>query len=176
MSENVIVTAAHCIFDKGEAELNLPEHSYFIIGKHDLESQYEKDYRTMQVAKFMIHPNWNEKTLSYDADIALAILVTPIVFTNKIKPICLYPQTESSTDINGKIGVVAGWGFNTEHKLTTNEPRIVDIPMIDNDRCIEKDFQLSSIMSSRNFCTVGNKGKGPCKGIFLLFFKIQFQL
>ncbi len=157
------MTAAHCLLDKGEQDTRLPEHSYFIVGKHNLESIYEKDYKVLQISKFMIHPNWRENTLYYDADIAVAILVLPIQFNSRIKPICLYPYAENSNDISGLTGVVAGYGYTEEQKLAQGGPRIVELPIINEDACIKSDSRLASVMSNRCFCTAANVHRGPCK-------------
>jgi hypothetical protein len=129
VSEKIVVTAAHCIQDKFDIEPIQPEESNFIVGKHNLKSKYLKGFKILSIEKFIMHPSWKPSRQNYDADIAIAIIYFPIVFKHNIKPICLGSPTEDSSDLIGKNGTVAGWGYAEEKSLNTGDPRILDIPI-----------------------------------------------
>jgi secreted trypsin-like serine protease len=173
VSERVILTASHCIQDKGDEHPKLPEHSNFVVGKHDLSSNSENDHINVGVLKFIMHPKWKPQRTIYDADIAVVILKEPLVFRRNIRPICLPQFSDNHEELVSQSGVLAGWGFNEENKLTTNDPRIIEIPVIDDDECLRNEPNYEKVMSDRGFCTAGNLGKGPCKGeCYILNLKI----
>jgi hypothetical protein len=159
ISERVILTSAHCIQDKSENEPISPEQSNFVVGKHNLKARHEKGFKIMAIERFVMNPGWKPNRRNYDADIAVAILQTPLTYQHNIKPICLGPETEATSEIFGLKGVVAGWGYSEEKSLNVGIPRIVEIPIINDDTCIEENDLLNYIMTYRTFCTAGNLGK-----------------
>jgi secreted trypsin-like serine protease len=164
VSSNVILTAAHCIQDKGEHEQRRPEHAYVVVGKHDLKSQHERSFRVASIKKFIVHSSWKPYRHKYDADIALIILQNQLDFNERIKPICLPSQTVELSSLIGKSGTVAGWGTNEENDPIADVPSIMEIPIISEDDCVNSNFHYEIVMSHRTFCTAGNMGRGPCKG------------
>ncbi len=173
VSEKVILTAAHCIQDKSQDDPTEPQSSAFIVGKHDLNSRSEKGFQLNTIEKFVMHSNWNPLSPLYDADIAVAILFRPITYTKYIKPICLGPARPNQK-LEGRNGVVAGWGYLSDTNLKIGQPRIVEVPIISRDECIRSESNFKFIMTGRGFCTAGNLGRGPCKGIF--FYPYKFCL
>jgi hypothetical protein len=113
----------------------------------------------MAIEKFVMNPGWKPNRRNYDADIAVAILQTSLSYQHNIKPICLGPHTEDTSELFGLKGVVAGWGYSEEKNLNVGLPRIVEIPIINDDTCIEENDLLNYIMTYRTFCTAGNLGK-----------------
>ncbi len=107
----------------------------------------------------MANPGWKPNITNYDADIAVAILQRPLTYQHNIKPICLGPQTEDTSELLDVKVVVAGWGYSEEKKLNVGIPRIVEIPIINDDACIEQSDIINQLMTYRTFCTVGNLGK-----------------
>lgn len=109
ISTKLIVTAAHCIQNKGESSGRNADEALFYIGKHNLESlSSERNYIMTGVKQFIIHPDWDQTDDRYDADIAIAVLLRTIPFSKFIKPICLWTETTSYDDIIGQKGVVVG--------------------------------------------------------------------
>jgi hypothetical protein len=159
ISERVILTAAHCIQDKSENEPISPEESNFVVGKHNLKARHEKGFKIMAIERFVMNPGWKPNRRNYDADIAVAILQTPLIYKHNIQPICLGPQTEDTSELFGLQGVVAGWGYIEEKNINVGIPRIVEIPIINDDTCVEENDFLSYVMSHRTFCTARNLGK-----------------
>lgn len=83
-----MVTAGHCVQDKGAEKPLNPKNTFFLVGKHNLDSTHEEDYETCSIDKFVIHPHWlgNLNLKSYDGDIAIAFLKNPLKFTKTIQP------------------------------------------------------------------------------------------
>lgn len=85
------------------------EEALFYFGKHYLLSQpNERDVIISGVSQFIVHPSYDPRAVSYDADIAMAVLLRSIVFTNFIRPICIWTATKNFNDIVDQNGVVAG--------------------------------------------------------------------
>lgn len=150
--------------DKFEVKARQASHCSTVVGKHFLNSEFEDDYIVSSLRQFVVHPAWNPNRNNYDGDIAIAVLETPITFQRNIKPICLPPTKDTSIDLIGKSGVVAGWGYIDKRKTTTGLPRIVDLSIIKEDSCVESDPVFDTIMSHRSYCSAPNTGKSPCKG------------
>lgn len=108
ISKSHVVTAAHCIQDKRTTERQLPERSLFFFGKHNLNDNNEVGYQQASARRFIIHEDWNIYDLAYDADIAIAVLDTQIQFTDYVRPICLWAQSDDLNLVVGKVGVVVG--------------------------------------------------------------------
>jgi hypothetical protein len=164
VSEKVILTAAHCIQEKGVEEPTDPQSCVFLVGKHDLNDRYEKGFQIHTISKLVMHPHWSPDVRIYDADIAVAILFRPITYTKYVKPICLGPS-QTHQNLGGKNGVVAGWGYISETNHNFGQPRIVEIPIISRDECIRSEPTFGEIMTGRTFCTAA-VNRGPCKGNF----------
>ena len=85
------------------------EESLFYLGKYHLESkQNERDVIASGVSQLIVHPSFDAHADSYDGDIAIAVLLRTIEFTNFIIPICIWTETSSYNDVVGHNGFVAG--------------------------------------------------------------------
>lgn len=102
------MTSAHCVLDKNSNEKRRPERSTFHIGRHNLKEAKEVGYFTSYAKEFFIHPDWEPFSQSYRGDVSVATLVTSVEFSDFIKPICIWQQTESRREVVGKTGLVAG--------------------------------------------------------------------
>jgi hypothetical protein len=168
-----ILTAAHCIQDKQDEKPKLPQHCNFIIGKHNLQSEHEENYRVMGISKFIPHNDWNPFRKIYDADIALAVLAFPLELTRYIHPICLPNPKDNSIDLTSKSGLLAGWGLSEKLELSLTDPKIIEIPVISERECLKSHKHFEDIMSNRGFCTAGDLKRGACQGekIFIHYAK-----
>ncbi len=139
-----------------------------MIGKHNLKSKLEKDYRVYLIEKFIVHPEWKPHRKKYDADISLIFLQKPIEFNKKVMPICLPPQMSDSSGLVGSFASIAGWGTSEENRPIAEAPSIIELTIISEDACVSEDYNFEIVMSHRTFCTAGNYQRGPCKG-WLIF-------
>ena len=86
-------------------------------------------YRRVQ--KVVTHRNFDKFT--YEYDIALLEMQSPVSFQPNIIPICL-PSTDSS--LVGQIGTVTGWGRLSEFGQISPVLREVKLPIISNSKCM----------------------------------------
>lgn len=108
VSNKIVVTAAHCIRNKGEISNKKPVNSQFLLGKYDLSDSEESGAFGVGVEIFIVHPQWQPNVQSYNADIAVAVLDRSVAFTRTVLPICLWPNTNSYNDLVNKKGFIAG--------------------------------------------------------------------
>lgn len=109
VSKRHVVTAAHCVHNKDESPSmkRRAQDALFFIGRHNLDNWAEKGYIQSGAKELIVHPDWDVEDDKYDADIAIAVLVNEVTYSQYIKPICLWP----ADNINApKKGVVVGWG------------------------------------------------------------------
>ncbi|XP_054918198.1 chymotrypsinogen A-like [Dermacentor andersoni] len=97
ITRNLILTAAHCLFNKGAfAQMVLVVYS----------SNLYMNGKTLLAEKMILHPKYVNK-LVIQHDVALLKLAVDLVFDRRIKPVCL---PTAKMDLAGKTLVVAGWG------------------------------------------------------------------
>lgn len=164
ISSKAVLTAAHCIHNKHDTPKKA-EEALFYIGKHFINSfANEKDFIVAPASSFIIHPDWNAFSSSYDADIAIATLSRTVQFTNFIKPICLWTYTNNYHDIVNKFGVIAGFGKTESSASTSEKPYWTALPIVDEGTCLRSHNDFTRITSKRTFCVGSRDGRGPCNG------------
>lgn len=108
VSFKIIVTAAHCIWEKYAAEPLTAYESTYYMGKYELKNLNEEGYISSDVYKFEVHPKWNPQEHRYDSDVGIAVLVKSIRFSNTIRPICIWTHSKGHYDLVGRRGWIAG--------------------------------------------------------------------
>uniref|UniRef100_A0A4W5QCC0 Peptidase S1 domain-containing protein n=1 Tax=Hucho hucho TaxID=62062 RepID=A0A4W5QCC0_9TELE len=94
-----VVTAAHC-FAGSHSE------SYWtaVVGEFDI-TKTDPDEQVLKVNRIIPHPKFNPKT--FNNDIALVELTSPVILSEHVTPVCLPSGLEPPT---GSPCLVAGWG------------------------------------------------------------------
>jgi len=97
ISTRHVITAAHCIWNKGTPIAFTPDEIEVRLGKYNLSIANEQQSLTVNVEAVALHPDWKSDVQSkFDADIAILTLSKNVKFTNAIKPICL-PTASADT-------------------------------------------------------------------------------
>ena len=134
-----------------------------LLGVHDLNEKFEVGTKATVIQKIHIHPDWNPRAQSFDADIAVLVIEGKIGFDNYIQPICLV-----TAGVNIEVssnGVVVGFGRSEDDsKLHENIPKVIDTPIHDNVDCFLKHYELAKLSSRRTFCGGKANGVGVCSG------------
>lgn len=161
VTAKTVITAAHCIQNKGSPVEVKSSELRVILGAHNLNDATEPEKKSVRVVEIKMHKTWNAPDMSsYQGDIALLVLGDAVKFTDYIRPICLSSNLPTITD-----GIVAGWGRQENQKLGTSNkiPRKIDIPIVEDKICYEKFVSLSKGGWNKSFCA-GRKNVSVCDG------------
>lgn len=164
ISEQIILTAAHCIHQNNNYILT-KDTIVLNIGRFDIDDWNNKDYMTPTIKKIVVHPDYKRfKDWSFDADIALITLEQTIDFTTSfIRPACLWNGSTKLSKIVSTTGIVVGWG-NDESGVPTSKPNKVEMPIVSKGTCLASQLSYKDITSDRTFCAGKRDGSGPCSG------------
>lgn len=125
INEGWIATAGHCVDDLLTSQIRIR------VGEYDFSSVSEQyPFVERGVAKKDLHPKYNFFT--YEYDLALVKLDSPIQFAPHISPICL-PATDDL--LVGETATVTGWGRLSEGGVLPSILQEVQVPIVSNERC-----------------------------------------
>jgi secreted trypsin-like serine protease len=147
ISQNIVLTAAHCVI--GVKAQNL----FLRVGEHhlDVSSGNEQELPALSITR---HEAFNELT----NDVAVIRVNGTFVLNDFVKTIGLPPQGEEYTGGNC---VVSGWGSTRDGGAASRVLRHVSVPFVDDATC--NDNYGGGIISSM-LCAGGVGGKDACQG------------
>jgi len=155
ISENWIVTAAHCTHQKtGKGKWLV------VAGDHDIQKHSE----SMQIrlnTEVHNHPQYvNDNT--FNNDISLIKMKFPLVFNKRVRPICL-PKSDAEFPDKMKC-FVSGWGRTTLEGSEREKLRHVEVDIINKKTCNSPEWLGNNV--SDNMLCAGKKegGKDACVG------------
>ncbi|KAF0047025.1 hypothetical protein F2P81_000658 [Scophthalmus maximus] len=119
-----VVTAAHC-FAGSRSE------SYWtaVVGEFDI-TKTDPDEQILKVNRIIPHPKFNPKT--FNNDIALVELTSPVVLSEHVTPVCLPSGIEPPT---GSPCLVAGWGSLYEDGPSADIVMEAKVPLLPQSTC-----------------------------------------
>ncbi|XP_029383594.1 chymotrypsin-like protease CTRL-1 [Echeneis naucrates] len=153
ISDQWVLTAAHCILTSSPAEWTL----YF---GRVTQSGPNVNEEMRSVSTIIVHPDYND-TL-FDNDIALMRLSNPLTFTDFIRPICL--ASNSSQVYNSTLCWTTGWGRFGRDEPPADVLQEVQIPVIGNNECSCRYRPVQEANISGNMICAGQENKGACQG------------
>ncbi|GBP00912.1 Serine proteinase stubble [Eumeta japonica] len=125
INQSWIATAGHCVDDLLTSQIRIR------VGEYDFSTVSEQyPHVERAVAKKAVHPKYNFFT--YEYDLALVKLETPLQFAPHIAPICL-PTSDDL--LVGENATVTGWGRLSEGGVLPSILQEVQVPIVSNDRC-----------------------------------------
>uniref|UniRef100_A0A1L8EG19 Putative trypsin zeta-like protein n=1 Tax=Haematobia irritans TaxID=7368 RepID=A0A1L8EG19_HAEIR len=148
-SENIIITAAHCIIASVPSEFKVVAGSNFRMGN---------DGVMVPVKEIIMHELYNPNKYNYD--IALLILAVPLPLNGfTIRKIELI----NAAPIAGAMASVTGWGTLTEGGDPPLELYEVKVPVVSQDLCNEDyNGDITDQMLCAGLRGIG--GKDACQG------------
>ncbi|XP_053683636.1 phenoloxidase-activating factor 3-like [Sabethes cyaneus] len=156
ISEEFIVTAAHCVMNAANGFQLAPNRIFVRLGIHDLHVINPEFIQQHEVGKIFKFANFTR----FVDDIALLKLSTIIRFTDYVQPACVNLEP----NITGEYGTVVGWGL-TENDETSPILKKADIPVIDPVACLKTDRVLfGRTLDDGLFCAGYTNGTGVCNG------------
>ncbi|KAK2848190.1 hypothetical protein Q7C36_009872 [Tachysurus vachellii] len=156
ISEKWLVTAAHCVQDEPKIRLSQPESWEVYLGLHRQNQLNKAEKRYLK--RIIAHPNYNEFTFDYD--MALMELDTPVAFKETIRPICL-PSSSYVFPV-GKSVWITGWGATREGGSGASLLQKAEVRIINSTVC---DSLMNGQITSRMTCAgVLAGGVDACQG------------
>ncbi|XP_068196925.1 serine protease 56 isoform X2 [Antennarius striatus] len=147
-----VVTAAHC-FMGSHSESDWTA----VVGDFDT-TKADPDEQLLKVNRIIPHPKFNVKT--FNNDIALVELTSPVILSNRVTPVCLPSGTEPPT---GSSCLVAGWGslyLNGPFADVVMEARVPLLPQSTCKQALGKDVVTNTMLCAGYL----SGGIDSCKG------------
>ncbi|CAK6952490.1 uncharacterized protein prss56 [Scomber scombrus] len=119
-----VVTAAHC-FAGSRSESSWTA----VVGEFDI-TKTDPDEQVLKVNRIIPHPKFNPKT--FNNDIALVELTSPVVLSDHVTPVCLPSGMEPPT---GSPCLVAGWGSLYEDGPSADVVMEAKVPLLPQSTC-----------------------------------------
>lgn len=148
-SENIVITAAHCIIATVPSQLKVIAGANIIIGN---------DGVMVGVQEIIMHEYFDPET--FDNDIAILVLNTPLPLNGfRIRKLDLI----DSNPRGGVESTITGWGTLFENGFLPYELQEVKVPIVSNDEC---NIDYEGAITERMLCAGlrGVGGKDACQG------------
>lgn len=159
ISRKTIISAAHCFYLG--LEMMKPEMVMVSMGLHNLTKWPHAN--NIYADQIIPHPDYNVALTKLDADVALVLLKDSIVYTNAIKPICMWQGAVDLSEIEGLVAIMVGWGSDGRRN-TTIVPTLVKATVVSESTCLRSNEDFLPFTSSRTLCAGNVDGSGPCLG------------
>uniref|UniRef100_UPI00358F6F1A suppressor of tumorigenicity 14 protein homolog n=1 Tax=Myxine glutinosa TaxID=7769 RepID=UPI00358F6F1A len=127
ISEHWLVSASHCFQEGGKD----PKLWKAYVGLHSQTTLTVEEVARHNIKRIITHKSYNDWT--YDYDIALLELETPLKYTYEIRPICLPAMTHNFPV--GKSCMITGWGSTKERGAAANVLQKAAVDIINETLC-----------------------------------------
>jgi secreted trypsin-like serine protease len=117
LSENVVITAAHCLQDSTSAQAVMGAHIIFTVEPTQVR-------KTVRTDGYIMHPDYDPVML-YN-DISLLLLPSKVVFTPYIQPIQLPHGDLLEKKFTGEMATVSGWGRTSDQRYERFSSAIIN--------------------------------------------------
>ncbi|XP_055637679.1 polyserase-2-like [Toxorhynchites rutilus septentrionalis] len=162
LTEQFVITAAHCTIDP-VGEQRLPASRVYIkVGLTNLETagKYSQDH---DVDKIIRHDDYDQS--NFENDIALMKLYTEITYTNYVQPICMWQGDTALGKIVKQVGHIVGWGLDENFGLPKNLNEAT-VPIVSKQDCLDSDVNHYSRVyhEQKSFCAGYSNGTAAGPG------------
>ncbi|XP_023360047.1 transmembrane protease serine 12 [Sarcophilus harrisii] len=143
ISENWVLTAAHCLKDIRE-----PQFWRAVVGVHNL-FQRHRNTKKIKIKEIIIHPQFIPDT--YENDIALFHLKRAVSYNDYVQPICL-PFFKEVFNLNTDTRCfVSGWGKTTEEGNASDTLQEAELHYIPRSTCNKRESYGGRVVET-SFC------------------------
>ncbi|XP_071566010.1 uncharacterized protein [Temnothorax nylanderi] len=167
ISNNLVVSAAHCFYDETYNRLYRTSKYAVAVGKHYRDwNAREKYAQQSSVESIQAGGRYQGARGNFANDIALLKLKTPFELTTLVRPVCIdWDNTYEREQLQvGHAGKVVGWGKDIKGEPTRSLQEI-DMPFVPYDQCLSAvpvDFR--GYLTSDKFCAGHLNGSSVCDG------------
>ncbi|XP_044211137.1 ST14 transmembrane serine protease matriptase a [Thunnus albacares] len=157
ISPRWLVTAAHCVQDDGRTRFSQPGTWEAYLGLHTQRNTGSKVVKR-NLKQIIPHPNYNAYT--FDNDIALMELDSPVTYSDYIRPICL-PAAQHDFPTGNTVWIT-GWGATREGGFAATVLQKAQVRIINHSVCNDL---MGGQITSRMLCAgVLSGGVDACQG------------
>ncbi|KAF3693267.1 Suppressor of tumorigenicity 14 protein -like protein [Channa argus] len=157
ISPQWLVTAAHCVQDDTKIRFSQPGTWEAHLGLHN-QQQIGSSVVKRNLKRIIPHPNYNSYT--FDNDIALMELDSPVPYSEYIKPICMPAATHDFPA--GNTVWITGWGATREGGSAATVLQKAQVRIINSTVC---NSLMGGAITSRMLCAgVLTGGVDACQG------------
>lgn len=166
LTEEWVISAAHCVTTGATNKIIDPDNFKIYLGKYYRDDKLNDDFvQERKAQEIHIHPDFDPHL--FDSDIALIHLAEPVTLTARVQTVCLPSgSTTRENIVDGKIGVVTGWGLN-ENKSYAQQLQQAVLPVVSYERC-EKGYEEANLpltVTANMFCAGSPQTKSDaCSG------------
>ncbi|KAM8903438.1 ST14 transmembrane serine protease matriptase a [Spinachia spinachia] len=157
ISPKWLVTAAHCVQDDTRTRYSQPGTWEAYLGLH-IQGNTKTSVVKRNLKQIIPHPNYNAYT--YDNDIALMELDSPVTYSDYIRPICL--PAPQHTFPAGNTVWITGWGATREGGFAAKVLQKAEVRIINPTVC--NDLMQGQITSRMLCAGVLTGGVDACQG------------
>ncbi|XP_023333602.1 trypsin-1 [Eurytemora carolleeae] len=156
----LIITAAHCVYNRFADENNINGEIKVSCGDH-FTTGLDTNEKRASVTKITIHESYNSDT--FENDIAILHVSSGITCSQgKIWPACL-PNAQTYSMVGWTDAYVSGWGTTSEGGQVSDILRKVQSPIVSDSTC--KAFYGSSEIKDNMICAgLAEGGVDACQG------------
>uniref|UniRef100_A0A8C4DVY1 ST14 transmembrane serine protease matriptase a n=1 Tax=Dicentrarchus labrax TaxID=13489 RepID=A0A8C4DVY1_DICLA len=152
-----LVTAAHCVQDDGKTKFSQPGTWEAYLGLHT-QGDIGRSVVKRNLKQIIPHPNYNAYT--FDNDIALMELDSPVTYSDYIRPICL-PSPQHDFPVGNTV-LITGWGATREGGFAAKVLQKAQVRIINHGIC---NNLMNGQLTSRMLCAgVLSGGVDACQG------------
>lgn len=146
--DNLIVTAAHCIFNGKVRFMDIRSGATFVDEGGEITC----------ISRLIIHKRYDPRTTNND--IGVVLLKKSLTFGQKVQPITL--PTQGYRIPFGAMALVTGWGALKEQGTSPKQLQVVSVPIIDYYIC----KRLAAIVKDTMICAgnIDEGGVDSCQG------------
>uniref|UniRef100_H0XV05 Ovochymase 1 n=1 Tax=Otolemur garnettii TaxID=30611 RepID=H0XV05_OTOGA len=157
ISPTWVLTAAHCVQSKDN-----PLSWTIIAGDHD-RTLKESTEQVRRAKHIIVHEDFN--ILSYDSDIALVQLSSPLEYNAAVRPVCLPHGPEPLFSL--EICAVTGWGSISKDGDLASRLQQIQVSVLEREACEHTYYSAHSGGITANMICAGSAasaGKDFCQG------------
>ncbi|XP_034195150.2 modular serine protease isoform X1 [Osmia lignaria lignaria] len=167
ISNNLIISAAHCFYDEVYNKVNDKSQYAIAAGKHYRNWDANEQYAQKSMVKEILLPErYIGARANFAQDIALIKLITPFELTALVRPICIdwdseYERVQLQV---GQSGKSVGWG-KTIKDTSSETLQEVNMPFVPYDQCLSAvPYDFRGYITSDKFCAGRLNGSSLCEG------------
>ncbi|XP_039314707.1 uncharacterized protein LOC105194836 [Solenopsis invicta] len=171
IQENLLITAAHCVYDESTRKLIQAKSIYVLTGNifrdYDHPAHDQRIVKKNQVKRIYIIRNYLGLIGNYIWDIAILELTRPFVLSTWLVPVCIDTLNSNNRNVLevDSYGKVAGFG-RTTHGGSSAVLQALTVPMIPLSQCrfTSQQFETEQLITVDKFCAGYTNGSSVCDG------------